>query len=141
MRFLLDTNCWMQIIREREHVQQVRDLIKAVGDSNLAITGLSLHSIVMVMHRHKMLDKLPAFLEFSGIDVSVEVVRVPTAGLTRLVEVSRRYRLDVDDAYQHIAAELHGLKLVSLDVDFDRIPNARLARSQAMEVFRKEQGK
>ena len=51
------------------------------------------------------------------------------------------YRLDFDDAYQYVAAEFHGLTLVSLDVDFDRTPRGRLTPAAALQAFKDEQAK
>jgi uncharacterized protein len=49
------------------------------------------------------------------------------------------YNLDFDDACQYIAAEMHDLRLVSLDADFDRTPRGRLTPAAALQLFRDEQ--
>src|SRR5690348_14801621 len=139
MRFLFDTNCWMQVIREREHATEVRDLVREIGAANMATTDFSLHSIVIAMRRHKMLDKLPDFLRMSDLGQSVELVRLPPKELIRVAEVSTQHGLDVEDAYQYAAAELNNLRLVSLDADFDRTPRGRLTPAQALEEFKKQQ--
>ena len=136
MRFLLDTNCWMQLIREREHAGDVRDLISAVGSAGLATTDLSLHSIIIAMGRHKMLDRVASFLQMSGIGVTVELVRTGPADLVRVADACSQYGLDVEDAYQYVAAEENGLTLVSLDADFDRTPRGRLEPLAALGQYR-----
>jgi hypothetical protein len=62
MRFLLDTNCWMQLIRAREHAAVVGDLLRAVPASDIRISDYSLHSLLNVTRRLKVLDDLPAFV-------------------------------------------------------------------------------
>lgn len=136
MRFLLDTNWWMQIIREREHAFEVRDLMSAAGAARLATTDLALHSIAIALGRHGMLDRLPAFLQFSDIGNSVELVGTRVTDLVRVADLCRQYGLDVEDAYQYVAAEIHSLNLVSLDKDFDRMPNGRLTPAAALQSFR-----
>jgi hypothetical protein len=37
-----------------------------------------------------------------------------------VIDVSQKFSLDFDDAYQYAAAEEQGLILVSFDADFDR---------------------
>lgn len=140
MRFLLDSNCWLQLIREREHAQSVRDLIVAVTDSRLATTDLALHSIIIVMQRFKMLDKVPGFLQMSRIGTSVELVRTTPSDLIHVAEVCSLYRLDIEDAYQYVAAEMQNLILVSLDADFDRTPRGRLTPAAALAQYQADSG-
>jgi predicted nucleic acid-binding protein len=59
--------------------------------------------------------------------------------MARVANACSTYGLDFDDAYQYVAAELHGLKLVSLDADFDRTPNGRLTPAAALQLFMDEQ--
>jgi uncharacterized protein len=139
MKFLLDTNCWMQLIREREHAKEVGDLIDAAGAANLATSDLALHSVVIAMRRHRMLDKVEAFLHFSGVGTTVALIRTRPVDLVRVAQCCQQHGLDVEDAYQYVAAELNGLRLVSLDTDFDRTPNGRLTPAAALALFRDEQ--
>src|SRR5436190_4890334 len=120
MRYLLDTNCWMQLVRNREHAQTVGDLLRAVPAADIGITDYALHSLINITKRLKVLDQLPAFIDASGFGTTVAVISVPPNQLRRVVEAVNGLRLDVDDAYQYTAAELNDLTLVSLDADFDR---------------------
>ena len=141
MRFLLDTNCWMQIARRREHYAEVADFLRAVASDDIFISDYALHSLINITRRHKMLADLPAFVAQSGFGTTVQVVSIAPAEIRRVVEVIDRYQLDVDDAYQYVAAELNGLRLVSLDADFDRTPNGRLTPAAALQAFRDEQSR
>jgi predicted nucleic acid-binding protein len=42
-----------------------------------------------------------------------------------IVDVSHRFNLDFDDAYQYAVAEKRSLEIVSFDRDFDRTPRGR----------------
>jgi predicted nucleic acid-binding protein len=135
MPYPLDTNCWMQLVRNREHAQAVGDLLRAVPAAEIGITDYSLHSLLNITRRLSVLDQLPAFIDASGFGTTVAVVNVPPHELRRVVDAVSRHRLDVDDAYQYIAAELHDLALVSLDADFDRTPRGRLTPAAALRRF------
>ncbi|MBN2466385.1 PIN domain-containing protein [candidate division WOR-3 bacterium] len=41
------------------------------------------------------------------------------------MKVRKRFKLDIDDAYQYVAAKRHDLTLVSFDADFDRTDRGR----------------
>jgi predicted nucleic acid-binding protein len=135
MGYLLDTNCWMQVVRNREHVLEVRDLLAALPGDLVHVTDFAVHSIAVAMRRHGMLDQLPTFIAQSRIGQDVRLVRLEMRELTRVVQISRAYNLDFDDAFQYTAAELNGLRLVSLDVDFDRTPRGRLTPAAALKHF------
>ena len=139
MSYLLDTNCWMQLVRAREHAAEVRDLLAALPADQVSITDFALYSLALAMRRHKMLDQFPAFVAHSGIGQSVRLVRLDPGELSQVVTASNAYQLDFDDAFQYAASELRNLKLVSLDTDFDRTPRGRLTPKAALDGFRQEQ--
>jgi predicted nucleic acid-binding protein len=135
MAFLLDTNCWMQLVRRREHADDVRE----VPPSAIRVTDYATHSLILLMRRFNILDELPTFITASGFGLSIMLVDVPPIRFARIVEVMGLHGLDVDDAYHYVATELHGLTLVSLDADFDRTPRGRLTPAMALQQFRDEQ--
>jgi predicted nucleic acid-binding protein len=139
MRFLLDTNCWMQLARRRDHFDEIADLLREVPATAICISDYALHSLINITRRHKMLAELPGFISASGFGERVDIVVVAAANMSRIVEVIEHHQLDVDDAYQYVAANLHGLRLVSLDTDFDRTPNGRLTPAAALALFKDEQ--
>jgi uncharacterized protein len=138
IRFLLDTNCWMQLVRDREHARIVHKLLNTVSSCQFAISDMALHSLVIIMRRHKMLAVFETFLRSSSIGINIELIRMQPEDLIQVIEVSLRYNLDVDDAYQYVAAELNGLKLVSLDADFDKTPNGRLTPEAALKLYEEQ---
>jgi predicted nucleic acid-binding protein len=135
MSYLLDTNCWMQLVRAREHAADVRDLLAALPPDQVSITDFALYSIALAMRRHKVLDQFPAFVRLSGIGQGVRLIRLEPGDLIRVVETGRSYQLDFDDAFQYTASELRDLVLVSFDADFDRTPRGRLTPQAALQRF------
>ena len=139
MILLLDTNCWIQVARNREYAADIRRLLTEVPATQVVLTDFSLYSIALAMRRHKMLDAFPAFLDQVGIGRTIAPIRLAPLELARVVEACSAHNLDFDDAYQYVTAEIHGLQLVSLDADFDRTPNGRLTPAAALQRFKDEQ--
>ena len=79
------------------------------------------------------------FIQQIGIGQSVQIVRIEPSELSKVVEVCETHRLDFDDGYQYVAAELNDLRLVSFDADFDRTPRGRLTAAAALRLFTDEQ--
>jgi hypothetical protein len=129
----------MQLVRQREHAPDVHQLLLEVPAAYTLVTDLSVHSIALAMRKHKMLDQLPAFIASSSIGNSIAVVGIPPNDLAAVVQAVKSLRLDFDDAYQYVAAELNDLTLVSLDADFDRTPRGRLTPAAALRLFTDEQ--
>lgn len=139
MAYLLDTNCWMQLVRQRKHADEVRDLLRALPAASIKVTDYAVHSLILLAKRFNVLDDFPEFIARSGIGTAVALVDVPPIRFARIVEVVRQHGLDVDDAYHYVAAELSNLTLVSLDADFDRTPRGRLTPMAALQQFTNEQ--
>lgn len=137
--FLLDANIWMQLARSRSHAAEVRAFLAAVPYQQLFISDFAVNAIALNFQRREQLNELPMFLELSTIGTDIAIVRLDVAGIRLVVEAALKLGLDYDDAYQYIAAELHGLELVSLDADFDRTPRGRLTPAAALQRFHDEQ--
>jgi hypothetical protein len=50
----------------------------------------------------------------------VDLLALPVGGYPDLLDTNRDQRLDFDDAYQYCIAEHYGLKIATLDRDFER---------------------
>jgi predicted nucleic acid-binding protein len=129
----------MQLVRKRDHADEVRDLLRAVPPSSVHVTDYAVHSLILLMKRFNVLDDLPAFVAHSGFGTTVAMVDVPPSQFPRIVEANRNHHLDIDDAYHYVSAELHDLTLVRLDADFDRTPRGRLTPAVALQQFYNEQ--
>jgi uncharacterized protein len=129
----------MQLVRQREHADEVRDLLRVVPPSSICVTDYGAHSLILLMKRFGVLDDLPAFVNRSGFGTTVALVDVPPGRFADFVTANHDHHLDVDDAYHYVAAALHDLTLVSLDSDFDRTPRGRLTPAAALQRFTDEQ--
>lgn len=55
----------------------------------------------------------------------VQLIRLKVEDMEKLVDFSKRFSLDFDDAYQYTLAEKYNLTLVSFDSDFDKTERGR----------------
>lgn len=123
--FLLDTNVWLELLLDQEKAPEVREFLDTLEPSQLALTDFTLHSIGVILTR---LDEDQLFSDFAVDmvdDGEVPILQLSIPDFQHLLFVRQQFRLDFDDAYQYVAAEKHGLVLVSFDSDFDRTDRSR----------------
>ena len=66
------------------------------------------------------------FTEDLLIRGGIEVISLSPSDFRSLVDYSKKFGLDFDDAYQYRLLEKHGLNLISFDKDFDTTSKGRL---------------
>ena len=86
---------------------------------SLFISDFSLHSIGVILFRHKK-DKV--FNNFvTDVLPKIDIVSLSKESYGKLSEFKNEHNLDFDDAYQCNVAEERGLTIVTMDKDFKRI--------------------
>ena len=129
--YLVDTNVWREALLEQERADEVKGFLGRVATENLAMTDFTFHSIGVILGRLDRTEALVTFADEAFGRGALRLVRVRPDDTARLVEAMNKFELDFDDAYQFIAAETYGLKLVSYDSDLDRAPAGRLTPADA----------
>ncbi|HTW90804.1 MAG TPA: PIN domain-containing protein [bacterium] len=129
---LVDANVWLELLLDQEQAGQVRDFLRAVPLDELAITDFALHSVGVVLARNKRDDLFVRFISDLLADTGVRYVSLDFADLMAVTETRERLPLDFDDAYQYVAAEKHGLTMVSFDADFDRTERGRKTPAEVL---------
>ncbi len=125
MRLLIDTNVFLEIILDQQSADEARDLLAKTRDHEFFMSDYSLHSIGLLLFRRKEHHIFQKFLQDITSGLGITLTSIPLGGMDAVVEVSKRFNLDFDDAYQYAAAENNNLTLVSFDRDFDRTPRGR----------------
>lgn len=120
--YLLDTNIWLERLLGQPKANQVGQLLGLIPSDEIFITDFAFHSLCVILIRLKRQQALLNFVQDLFIDGDVSLVSIPPDKTPELVKAMRRYRLDFDDAYQYLAAKLHGLTLVTFDKDLKRRP-------------------
>ena len=98
------------------------------------MTDFTLHSIGVICNRLKQSDVFVKFVDDVLIDTGVVLVSIPANKMNRVVEIMDRFRLDFDDAYQYVAAEIEDATIVSFDKDFDKTEQGRLTPMQVLKL-------
>ncbi|MBI5481288.1 MAG: PIN domain-containing protein [Deltaproteobacteria bacterium] len=131
MKFLVDTNVWLELLLEREHAAEARSFLEKAEASRLAISEFALYSLAVILTRLGKDSVFEDFVSDTIEDSGVARVCLDVAGLRRAVAARTQFSLDFDDAYQYAAAERHDLVIVSFDRDFDRTGRGRVTPAQA----------
>ena len=132
--FLLDTNVWLELLLGQEQAEIAAELLDALSPSDVCMTDFTLHSIGVICNRLKQRDVFVKFVDDVLIDTGVVLVSIPANKMKRVVEIMDRFRLDFDDAYQYVAAEIEDATIVSFDKDFDKTEQGRLTPMQVLKL-------
>ena len=126
--FLLDTNIWLERLLGQGQAEVVAELLDTLSPSDMCITDFTLHSIGVICNR------LNQRVDDVLIDAGVVLVSIPANQMKIVVEIMALFRLDFDDAYQYVAAELEKATIVSFDQDFDKTEQRRLTPMQVLKI-------
>ena len=131
---LLDTNIWLERLLGQGQAEVVAELLDTLSPSDMCMTDFTLHSIGVICNRLNQRDVFIKFVDDILIDAGVVLVSVPANQMKRVVEIIDLFRLDFDDAYQYVAAELEKANIVSFDQDFDKTEQRRLTPMQVLKI-------
>lgn len=116
--FLVDTNVFLEILLRQDKKESCKKFLdNNIGDLN--ITDFSLHSIGVILFEYGKEDIFQKFVE--DVMPKTKLLSLPMELYSEVVNVRKSLTLDFDDAYQYIIAKNHGLKVVTMDKDFERV--------------------
>ncbi len=119
MGYLIDTNIFLEVLlNQRKKEDCKKFLLENAG--RLFLTDFSLHSIGVILFREKKPQIFEKMVKKFKNAIDLVALDDPFA-YGEVVKISRRYKLDFDDAYQLTVADTYGLRLVTLDKHFKRI--------------------
>ena len=121
--FLVDTNVFLEILLKRDKKEDCKKFLdNSIG--NLNITDFSLHSIGVILFRYGKEEVFRKFVE--DIMPNIKPLSLPMELYREVVNVRKSLNLDFDDAYQYCVAKYYGLKVVTMDRDFERIKDLKI---------------
>ncbi len=132
--FLLDRNIWLERLLGQGQAEVVAELLDTLSPSDMCMTDFTLHSIGVICNRLNQRDVFVKFVDDVLIDAGVVLVSIPANQMKIVVEIMALFRLDFDDAYQYVAAELEKATIVSFDQDFDKTEQRRLTPMQVLKI-------
>ncbi len=123
MMFLVDTNVFLEIVLRQDKKEDCKGFLdNNIG--NLNITDFSLHSIGVILFRYGKEEIFQKFVE--DVLPNTKLLSLPVELYGEVVNVRKSLNLDFDDAYQYSMAKYHGLKVVTMDKDFERIRDVEI---------------
>jgi len=126
MKLLVDTHIFIEILLNQAKANEARTFLENRKGHELFVSDFALHSIGLLLFRHKQYVVFRQFLQDLVYRVGVVEVSLTTPEMDAVVDLAAKFGMDFDDAYQYGAALKHGLKIVNFDADFDRTSEGRL---------------
>ena len=121
--FLADTNIFLEILLGQDKKEACKTfLISNIGD--LSITDFSLHSIGVILFRYNKEDIFRKFVE--DVMPDARLLTLPMELYNDVVNVRKSLKLDFDDAYRYSVAKYYGLKVATMDKDFEKIEDVEI---------------
>jgi predicted nucleic acid-binding protein len=121
--FLVDTNVFLEILLKQNKRKDCKKFLNN-NIENLNMTDLSLHSIGIILFRYGKEEIFQKFVE--DVISNTKLLSLPVELYGEVVNVRKSLNLDFDDAYQYSIAKYHGLKVVTMDRDFERIKDVNV---------------
>jgi len=121
--YLVDTNIFLEILlgQDKKEVCK-RFLNENIGDLNT--TDFSLHSIGVILFRYSKEDIFYKFVE--DVMPDTKILSLPMELYRDVVTIRKNLNLDFDDTYQYSVAKYYGLKVVTMDKDFEKIKDLEI---------------
>jgi len=121
--FLVDTNVFLEILLRQDKKEDCKRFLDSnIGDLN--ITDFSLHSIGVTLFRYGKEEIFQKFVE--DVLPNTKLLSLPIGMYREVVNVRKSQNLDFDDAYQYSIAKHYGLKVVTMDKDFEKVKDVEI---------------
>jgi predicted nucleic acid-binding protein len=116
--YLVDTNIFLEILL----AQEKQKICKKFLNDNIGkiyISDFSLHSIGVILFKN---NKEKLFQKFvRDIICNAKIIALEDRFYTKLADIKTTLALDFDDAYQYEIAKEYNLKIVTMDLHFDKV--------------------
>lgn len=119
IRYLLDTNIWLERLLDQEKSEIVGSLLNLVPLNQLFISDFTLHSIGVILSRFEKYDLLSAFVKDLFVEGGIDQLTLNVNDFQALISNMKKFKLDFDDAYQLTLSQKNDLTVVTFDKDFN----------------------
>ncbi|MBN1106553.1 MAG: PIN domain-containing protein [Deltaproteobacteria bacterium] len=115
--YLVDTNVFLEILLGQEKKEACKRFLQDTA-AGMSLSDFSLHSVGVILFRY---NKEGFFLDFIRDTLPrIRLLSLPPESYSQVVSARRGHGLDFDDAYQYALAKQFGLRIVTMDRDFER---------------------
>lgn len=122
--YLIDTSTLLELRLDQEKADEVEQFLRKTVTERLYVSDFSLYSMGIILVRREKYDEFLRSLN-DLVVAGVNIVRLDASDLSTVMDGSKKFNLDFDDAYQYTLAEKYNLTIVSFDKDFDRTERGR----------------
>ncbi len=130
--YLIDTNILLEFLLDQERAYDVDKFLHNIPVDKIFISEFSLYSIGVILIKHKKYKVFQKLINEMIINGNIKILRLSPYDMERIIEVSKKFNIDFDDAYQYTLAEKHDLTIISFDKDFDKTDRGRKIPSQIL---------
>ena len=123
MFFLVDSNIFLEILLKQDKREECKKFLED-NIGSLHITDFSLHTIGVILFRYDSKDIFQKFVE--DVIPNIKLLSLPMELYGEVVNDSKSLNLDFDDAYHYNIAKHYGLKVVTMDRDFERAKEVKI---------------
>ncbi len=120
---LLDTNILLEILLKQEKSSVCKKFVEK-NLKNIHLSDFSLHSIGVILLRHKKIDLYQTFL--ASFINKIQIVSLSLEDYATLLANIKTYALGFDDVYQLTVAQNLDLELITLDTNFKKVQGAKI---------------
>ncbi len=115
MKYLLDTNIFLEILLKQEKAEDRKTFINK-NEGDICISDFALHSIGVILFRNNLFDVFNLFVK--NFISRIYILTLDKTGYNTISKLSNKYKLDFDDSFQLTVANEFNLSLITLDADF-----------------------
>ncbi len=133
MKYLFDTNLWLERLLDQEKSEIVFHLLNKIPLEYVFISDFALHSIGVILTRLDKIDILEKFVNDIFHIGLIEQLNLEPIDFQNIIENINRFNLDFDDAYQITVAKKYNLILVTFDTDFNKQQIHKMSPDELLE--------
>ncbi len=119
MRYLFDTNIWLERLLDQDKSETVFKLLNTIPLEQIFISDFALHSIGLILSRLKKLEILDKFIKDLFFNGQIEQLSLEPDDFLDIISNIEKHKLDFDDSYQLTIAQKYDLTIVTFDNDFN----------------------
>ena len=116
--YLIDTNIFLEILLQQQKKEKCKEFL-ASNIGNLHLTDFSLHSLGIILFKYNKPNVFREFVE--DVIPNIKLVSLSPNLYGELSFIHQNMGLDFDDSYQYLVAKSNGLKIVTMDRDFEKV--------------------
>lgn len=119
MKFLVDTNIWLELLLGQEKSEIVSLFLEQVSIDDLFVSDFAIHSIGVILSKKKKADIFSEFLDDLFVNGQITQLSLDPVELHQVATNIQEFNLDFDDGYQLAVSQKYDLTIVTFDKDFN----------------------